>query len=327
MAKSYRKNALKILLIALVVIFLVSASLFGLRLWENQRGRYQGVDLDQETVTYQGTEYVPKKDVESFLVLGLDKFEDTVQADSYNNDQQADFLMLLVFDKKAETYSAVHLNRDTMALVNVLDVAGNKIDTVEKQIALSHTYGNGKDVSCRNTADSVSALLLGVDINHYLSMTMDSVAVLNDLVGGVEVTVQDDFSGIDDTLIQGQTVLLKGEQALRFVRSRQGLEDSSNQTRMARQQQYLDALRKKFSECVANDTELLANAAPKLSGHIVSDRSIGQLQDLAEKMNKYQFLGIRQFEGELKTGEQFLEFYPQKDSVEKLVIELFYQKK
>ncbi len=327
MAKSYRKKALKILLIALVVIFLVSASLFGLRLWENQRGRYQGVDTDEETVTYQGMEYVPKQDVESFLVIGLDKFEDDVEADSYNNDQQADFLMLLVFEKKAETYSAVHINRDTMVDVNVLDVAGNKVDTVQKQIALSHTYGNGKDVSCRNTADSVSALLLGVGINHYLSMTMDSVAVLNDLVGGVEVTVQDDFSGIDDTLVKGQTVLLKGEQALRFVRSRKGLEDSSNSTRMARQQQYIEALRKKLNQCMENDTEFLAKAAPKLSDHIVSDRSVNQLQDLAERMNDYAFQGIKQFEGELKTGEQFLEFYPNKDSVEKLVIDLFYQPK
>lgn len=327
MAKSYRKNALKILLIALVAIFLVSASLFGLRLWENQRGRYQGVDTDEETVTYQGMEYVPKQDVESFLVIGLDKFEDDVEADSYNNDQQADFLMLLVFDKQAETYSAVHINRDTMVDVNVLDVAGNKVDTVQKQIALSHTYGNGKDVSCRNTADSVSALLLGVGIDHYLSMTMDSVAVLNDLVGGVEVTVQDDFSGIDDTLVKGQTVLLKGEQALRFVRSRKGLEDSSNSTRMARQQQYIEALRKKLNQCMENDTEFLANAAPKLSDHIVSDRSVNQLQDLAERMNGYVFQGMKQFEGELKTGEQFLEFYPNKDSVEKLVIDLFYQPK
>ena len=37
--------------------------------------------------------------------------------------------------------------------------------------------------------------LMDVKIDHYISLTMDSVAVMNDLVGGVEVTVLDDFLG------------------------------------------------------------------------------------------------------------------------------------
>ena len=45
------------------------------------------------------------------------------------------------------------------------------------------------------------------------------------------------------------------------------------------------------------------------------------------RTSPYAFQGMKQFEGELKTGEQFLEFYPNKDSVEKLVIDLFYQPK
>ena len=159
------------------------------------------------------------EDVESFLILGLDKFEDAINNDSYNNDQRADFLMLLVFDNSEKKFTAVHLNRDTMVNMNVLGVAGQKIGTVNKQLALAHTYGNGRDVSCRNTADAVSELLNGVKVNHYLSITMDAVPILNDLLGGVEVTVLDDFSGIDDTLIKGETVTLHGDHALTYVLS------------------------------------------------------------------------------------------------------------
>mgnify|MGYP000585160404 FL=1 len=68
---------------------------------------------------------------------------------------------------------------------------------------------------------------------------MDAVPILNDLLGGVEVTVLDDFSGIDDTLIKGETVTLHGDHALTYVRERYGLEDSSNSTRMVRQRQYM----------------------------------------------------------------------------------------
>ena len=48
-----------------------------------------------------------KKNIETFLVLGLDKFEGQVQSSSYNNDQQADFLMLFVFDNDKKEYSAI----------------------------------------------------------------------------------------------------------------------------------------------------------------------------------------------------------------------------
>ena len=42
---------------------------------------------------------------------------------------------------------------------------------------------------------------------------------------------------------------LQGEQALRYVRTRYGLEDSTNSTRMARQQQYINALYAKALSC------------------------------------------------------------------------------
>ena len=154
--------------IAVLLIALISVGLILLHKWEESRGKlpeYQGND---GVLEYQGKEYVLRQNVETFLVLGLDKFEGEGIADSYNNDKQADFLILLVFDHETQKSTAIQINRDTMVNVNVLGVAGNKVDTVTRQIALAHTYGNGRDVSCRNTADSVSSLLKGVKINHYL---------------------------------------------------------------------------------------------------------------------------------------------------------------
>ena len=311
--------------IALLLVFLISFFLLVLHLWEKQHGTFTGPDFGKTSVKYNGVDYVLKDNVETFLIIGLDKFEEDTAADSYNNDQQADFLLLVVFDNVSEKFTAIHINRDTMANVNILGVAGNKIDTVVKQIALAHTYGNGRDVSCRNTADSVSDLLLGVKVDHYISLTMDSVAILNDLVGGVEVTVLDDFTGIDDTLVQGETVTLSGEHALKYIRARYGLEDSSNIRRMERQRQYIDSLYKKAQECIENDDEFIVEASLKMSDHIVSDRSVTQLQTLANKFNEYEFDEIRTIDGESKTGEQFMEFYPDEDSIKKMVIDLFYK--
>lgn len=64
-----------------------------------------------------------------------------------------------------------------------------------------------------------------------------------DSVGGVTVMVNDDFTGVDDTLIKGEAVTLYGVHAMNFVRSRMSMKDDPvNINRLARQREYLNAL-------------------------------------------------------------------------------------
>lgn len=322
-----KRKLMRGLAVALLAVFLLTGAFLLLELWEKRQSIFPEQKTENIVYEYNGVEYVKNEDVESFLILGLDKFEDAINNDSYNNDQRADFLMLLVFDNSEKKFTAVHLNRDTMVNMNVLGVAGQKIGTVNKQLALAHTYGNGRDVSCRNTADAVSELLNGVKVNHYLSITMDAVPILNDLLGGVEVTVLDDFSGIDDTLIKGETVTLHGDHALTYVRERYGLEDSSNSTRMVRQRQYMTAVYDKAMLEIENDDNFVIEASSKLADYIVSDRSVNQLQEIAKKLSQYKFTEIETLEGESVVKDGLMEFRPDADSIDKIVFELFYKKK
>ena len=322
-----KRKLMRGLAVALLAVFLLTGAFLLLELWEKRQSIFPEQKTENTVYEYNGVEYVKNEDVESFLILGLDKFEDAINNDSYNNDQRADFLMLLVFDNSEKQFTAVHLNRDTMVNMNVLGVAGQKIGTVNKQLALAHTYGNGRDVSCRNTADAVSELLNGVKVNHYLSITMDAVPILNDLLGGVEVTVLDDFSGIDDTLIKGETVTLHGDHALTYVRERYGLEDSSNSTRMVRQRQYMTAVYDKAMLKIENDDNFVIEASSKLADYIVSDRSVNQLQEIAKKLSQYKFTEIETLEGESVIKDGLMEFRPDADSIDKIVFELFYKKK
>lgn len=322
-----KRKLMRGLAVALLAVFLLTGAFLLLELWEKRQSIFPEQKTENTVYEYNGVEYVKNEDVESFLILGLDKFEDAINNDSYNNDQRADFLMLLVFDNSEKKFTAVHLNRDTMVNMNVLGVAGQKIGTINKQLALAHTYGNGRDVSCRNTADAVSELLNGVKVNHYLSITMDAVPILNDLLGGVEVTVLDDFSGIDDTLIKGETVTLHGDHALTYVRERYGLEDSSNSTRMVRQRQYMTAVYDKAMLEIENDDNFVIEASSKLADYIVSDRSVNQLQEIAKKLSQYKFTEIETLEGESVVKDGLMEFRPDADSIDKIVFELFYKKK
>ena len=232
----------------LAVVLVLLAGMLLLQRWENTQDApvsssgeassvEAGAPVDGREITYyNGTAYARREDLETVLLLGVDKFEGETP-EGYVNNQQADFLLLLVMDKQHETCTPIQLNRDTMTQIQILGVTGEPAGTFTGQLALAHTYGSGEEDSCENTVLAVENLLYGVGIDHYVSLTMDGVALLNDLVGGVTVEVLDDFSGIDDSLVQGETVTLKGQQALTYVRSRGGMEDSSNLHRMERQRQ------------------------------------------------------------------------------------------
>lgn len=321
--RNTRQTLLKIATVIVVIVLLFSTVMFLFSVWERYNGGYHGDgSLSDDTLTYKGENYVLRDGIETLLVLGLDTYAGT-EVESYNNNKQADFLLLLVMDTENNTCKGIHINRDTITDMNVLGVSGDRIDTVQQQIALSHTYGNGKEVSCRNTANAVSSLL-GVAVDHYLSVTMDAVPIYNDLVGGVTLEVLDDFTSIDAAMQEGATVTLTGEQALAYVRARKGLEDPSNSRRMARQKQYLEALYQRTHQCVQEDG-FASKVALAMTDYLVSDCSGNKLESLMTRYAEHPLDTIYSLDGESIQGETFMEFYPDTDDLVQTVIECFYE--
>ena len=279
---------------------------------------------------HKDREYVRKEGVETFLVIGLDKYYGDSTAESHESGVQADFLVLFILDNENKECSAIHINRDTMTKVNKLSLGGTSVvESYTKQIALAYNYVNDDNdkIRCRNTKDSVEYLLKGIKVDHYLSLTMDCVPAGCDLVGGVEVEVLDDFSGIDDTLVKGETVTLKGDQALTYVRTRYGLEDSTNSTRMARQQQYMNAFYGEVLSCMEEDEEFIIKLVDTIDEYVVYDSSDQKMLNLAKKINEYEFTGFKELQGESEVGEEFIEFYPEEGALWELIIEQFYTPK
>ena len=320
----------------LAAVLVLLAGMLLLQRWENTQdapvsslGPSSAVEADapvdgREITYYNGTAYAKKEDLETVLLLGVDKFEGETP-EGYLNNQQADFLLLLVMDKQHETCTPIQLNWDTMTQIRILGVTGEPAGTTTGQLALAHTYGSGEEDSCENTALAVSNLLYGMEIDHYVSLTMDGVALLNDLVGGVTVEVLDDFSGIDDSLVQGETVTLQGQQALTYVRSRGGMEDSSNLHRMERQRQYLAALQQQLKAAVQQEDGFTLDALLQLNEYMVSDCTVNQLSDLGNSLAAYQVGDILATPGDAQEGEEFIEFTVDEAALQQLVMDVFYE--
>lgn len=287
-----------------------------------------GLGEDEEApVNFDGKWYIRRPDVESYLLIGVDREGEAQDSGSYNGGGQADVLLLLVVDNGASSFRVLQLNRDTMADVEVLGVRGDVTGTEYQQLALAHHYGNGLEKSCENTVRAVSRLLYGMKIDGYAAIQFEAFPILNDRVGGVTVTVEDDFSAVDPTLVQGETVTLKGEQALHFIRIRHQVGDGSNLERMGRHRAYLSGFDAAFTAAMEQNQELPLKLYAAVSDYLVTDMGSGTVAELARRCQGYENGGVITVDGEAKLGERYMEFYPDEDSLRRAVLELFYQEK
>lgn len=332
--KQFKLNLIKYGAIALAIVIVFVAVIAVLKNWENSEKTPDSVvapHISHDYKTYNGKNYSLKKNVDTYLIMGLDEMSGNIVDDSnaINNNQEADFLMLFILDNNASTITALHLNRDTMASMDKFGVDGSVVERPYQQIALAHTYGKNRTEGCKNTVNAVSEMLGNIDIDGYISVPMDAVAEINDILGGIEVEVLQDLTYADSELVMGETVVLQGDQALTYVRTRYGLDDSSNKARMERQKQYVENLFDTFYNAVQSDDGLVDNILDLNALDKMEARYLGSPEDIARRLTEYEFCGIYSLEGEYKTSDNDkdkvnMEFYPFDESIDEILINLLY---
>ena len=322
--------------------------------------RNQGVyEEDMNLVRYGGKWYRQNPDLDTILLIGVDNVLDSsiddadgvangsddatddADADAGESDdatddagadaekvtKQSDFLLLVTIDEKNKSYEALQINRDTMANVPQLDLTGEEYGTENQQIALAYTYGETEVESCRNTVNAVSNLLYGIDINHYICISMDTVPLINDLVGGVPVLVEDDFSGVDPSIVQGETITLKGNQALTFVRARGSMQDPTNIARMERQRTYMHSLHEQAISKANSDSDFVMRSLMELSPHITSDCTVNEMAKMFDVALNHETNEIKTIEGEAVIINDYMEYHADENALQKQIIDLFFVEK
>ena len=279
-----------------------------------------------KTITRDGVDYFPRQDITTVLVLGIDRFGKVEDSGAYTNTGAADMDVLLIFDETAKKCTMLQLNRDTMLEMPVLGLGGKPAGTMVGQLALAHTFGTGLEDSCENSRQAISDFLYGNRIDYYVSMNMDAIAILNDAVGGVTVNVTEDFSSVDPTIKMGE-MTLKGQQAITYVRSRQGVGDQQNTSRMQRQQEYLQGFLKALQAKRKDNSQFLLDAYEDAKDYLISDCSPNGLSVLLDRYSEYEIGEIVTPKGKSVKGEQYMEFHVDEKELDKLLLRLFYAPK
>ena len=312
---------MKKVVVLLIIVALLAALIAGAALMSKKEaeapienaGTVQNAAVKTKSLTYNGQEYPMKTHLQTVLLIGTDAVEAYEQTTEgvkpFYNYNQADFLTLLVLDTDNNTAEILQVNRDTMTDVPWLDVLGNYGGTEFKQLCLAFNYGDGGPKSCRNTVSAVSSLLFDAPIDYYMQVPMTAIPVLNDVVGGVPITFQEDMTDIDPAFVKGATVRLDGSQAEKFVRSRMGLSDDTNTYRMKRQLQYLDSFQKRAREAFHSDSEFMVKLLEKLSDYLQTNLTGDQLVNFITQLDESEISPIRPPQGTLTLEDGHYAFY------------------
>ena len=311
--------------IVLILVFVILYS--GLQIVESAAllREEQTGEIRTKTITRDGIKYFPRQDLRVILFMGVDQ-PGEVKASAPNYAEGVDVVALLVVDETNQEVRILTLNRDTMMDIYALDSHGRPSGTVYDQLTVSHMFGTGLEDSCENTRKTVSKFLYGINIDHYVAVNYDAIPLLNDAVGGVTVTVEDDFSRLDPTMQKGPMTLM-GEQALYFVQHRKRVGDELNVSRMKRQEEYMRTFAQVFREKAEADDLFVISAYEQIAPYLVTDCSATVMSDMMSRYEDYTLTEIVTPEGENILGEQYYEFYVDEEKLDDLVIRLFYAEK
>ena len=273
------------------------------------------------SIVYHLQSYPLKRHMSSVLLIGTDNFADddkqNLDDEYHHNSNFADLLIVLVFDHSKKTVTPFQIGRDTMCDVPRVNTAGEQLVSRYAQITYAYTYGTGKEDSCVNTRNCVKRLLFQVPIDNYISFTMDTVPIINDLVGGVTVTLENDIPALGKAYVKGAQIKLMGKDALRFVRYRDTSLMDSNLSRMSNQRLYMNSFTSAAREAAGKDPDLAAKAFKLVTPFIHTDLTVNHVQRIVNDLLAYELRPFVTPDGEynLKEGEHFPGFYVDEDSL------------
>lgn len=335
------KKVLKILLTVISIIFGLTAVLASVYCFLKKSGKndftpavidkdFAGVDNalfydEGKTLNYNGKDYALNESVVPIAVLGVDKFDLDDEKSMNGGSAQSDMNMVVAFDTDTGKTTLIGIPRDILVDVNVYGDDGEYIGIQSMQLCLSYSYGDGKETSCENTVLSIERLLCGINIDNYVALELNGIGAMADAVGGVEVVSLQTIADFKE----GQTYLLTGESAKKYVQARDTSVYNSDAMRRERQIQYIKSFGKKTYDLVKGDFGAVARLTSLAKEYTYSNLGVDSITYLASIVvdkGNFSMDNIVTIEGEdemLDTG--FMAIKPDATSIFETVLEVFYE--
>ena len=329
-----KKQKMLILGLAAAVIFVgLAATVVVNKLKEQKNYHVTGINSVDVGAGYRYTEYNGKKyqynnRVTTLLYAGLDSFDELKKTATYGDKARADSIMLIVLDEASKKMSVVAINRDTMTEVHRFSRKGDDLGVYVTHLGYAYTNGDGGEASCENLKTAVSTLFNNLPIDGYMVSNQTSIVMINDLVGGVTVTVpNDDLAAKYPELTTGNVVTLDESNVRAYVQQRDTAVDFSNEGRIERQKSFVLSFMDEFGSMVKEDASSVWDSLEACSDWMQTDITKNKYLSLADAFSQTNLAPDSYYilEGEDQLGELHDEFYYDEDALQELIIKLFYR--
>lgn len=319
---------------ALLCIVVLSAGGFFLLHSQKEQSRLHvtaGNSVDMKggyrTITWKDKDYQYNSLITTILYAGLDSTDPLKASETYSNKARADSVSVVILDKKKKKMSILALNRDTMTEIRRYTRTGEDMGTYVSHLGYAYSYGDGGEVSCEDLKEAVEKLL-GISIDEYAVTNQSSITSINDLVGGVTVTVpNDDLAAMYPELKKGAVVTLDDSNVKDFLQHRDTAADFSNEGRIERQQAYVTAYVDLLKDRLASEPDQLWQEIGQMNDYLQTSITKNKYLSLAGLLEKVSFTDADYYRptGKDSAGELHDEFYVDEDALQQLVIDLFYE--
>lgn len=329
-----KKQKMLILGLAAAVVFVgLAAAVVVNKLNEQKNYHVTGANSVDVGAGYRYTEYNGKKyqynnRVTTLLYAGLDSFDELKQTATYGDKARADSIMLIVLDEASKKMSVVAINRDTMTEVHRFSRNGGDLGTYVTHLGYAYANGDGGTASCENLKTAVSTLFNDLPIDGYMVSNQTSIAMINDLVGGVTVTVpNNDLATQYPELTEGNIVTLDESNVRAYVQQRDTAVDFSNEGRIERQKSFVLSFMDEFGTLVKDNSMQVWDELEECSNWMQTDITKNRYLSLADAFSQTNLAPDSYYilEGEDQLGELHDEFYYDEDALQELIIKLFYR--
>lgn len=311
------------------------------QLVEKMRETYTDSDTvpwQEEWVVYEDGVYEYNESTLNFLIMGIDH-KGTLDSHTDLSDWgagQADTIFLVSMDQKNKSVSIIAIPRNAMVELDIYNEKEQCIDTIYNQICLQYGYAGGGELGLESMKACTSELFYGLPIHGACAVSFDAVSVITDMLGGIEVTIPDDMTGLNAGYVQGSSLRLTGKNVLPYLRYRETSVLGSPTTRLTRQKEFLKILISTAVAQVRRSPLLVSDMYQAVIPYMNTDISLDEAVYLATESLNYRIAedSFYQLEGEdrqvdfVRAGgaqDFYDDLYLDEDAKRKLVMELFYE--
>jgi anionic cell wall polymer biosynthesis LytR-Cps2A-Psr (LCP) family protein len=157
-------------------------------------------------------------------------------------------------------------------------------------------------------------------------MNLNNVTVVNHLLGGVTVSVEDDFSQWDSQMVPGAIVKLSDDQAELFLHSRMSVGDGKNTSRMRRHREYLESAITELKQKMKSSASFSKKFLDGVIDVSHTDIAYGKIINELNLAYGYELLPIETLEGTHSIDEDgYVTFILDNGTVQRWITNRYYE--